>query len=70
MNERGYVSTEIILMIAAVLFIVLVGTRLVRNMLYPPMNNVQERVHNYTLCGDKKCTEAGENSFEIKRSDQ
>jgi hypothetical protein len=70
MNDRGYVSTEFILMATIILFLVLVGTRLVRNLLYPPMNDVQIKVHSFTLCGDKLCTKNGENSFEIKRSDK
>ena len=66
MKQRGFVSTELILMIALSLFLVLVGTRAVRNLLYPQISKVQMNFKQYAECGEAEdCQDYGD-SFEIK----
>ena len=67
MNQDGVVSTEVILMIALSLFLVLVGTRAIRNALYPPIHTVQENFKSYADCGESQCREDGSDSFQIER---
>lgn len=65
LNVSGQGTTELLLMLAVVVLMVLVGTRLVRNALYPPLESVKEYVEHNTECGQSKCN--GNNSFNIKR---
>ncbi|HLB58917.1 MAG TPA: hypothetical protein VJL87_02380 [Bdellovibrionota bacterium] len=54
-NEKGQTSIEIILLVAVITFVALVGTRLIRNIFYPGLEEVQKTVKEYALCGDQKC---------------
>lgn len=68
MNQDGVVSTELILMIALSLFLVLVGTRAIRNALYPPIHKVQEHFKNFADCGEPGCANEEQNPFQIERA--